>query len=90
MQIQSTAFGYRVSLQATLQLILTIITDLHQSSAGSNTLKLKLTLDGRPMAGKSQVLLGIVPLNTNLLVQSRTSTFPLLLIEADESKEILQ
>lgn len=53
-------------------------------------MELKLTLDGRLIAGKGQVLLGVIPLNTNLLVQSCYSTFSLLLIEADESNSILQ
>lgn len=92
LQITPTTFGYKTSLESTIRLML-ILSSQQVEQAGIdslNVLKLKLTLDGRPMGGKEQVLVGIIPLNTSLVVQSWKSTFPLLLFNATETIDNIQ
>ena len=48
-------------------------------------LKFKITLDGRPLGGRDQVAVGLVPLFGNFKAQSSKSVLPLILFNGKET-----
>jgi hypothetical protein len=88
--LQPTMMGKQVSLENVLKLIL-LMAQYNNIGPIPNKLQLKLTLDGRMIGGKSQVLVGIIPLNLGYNVQSEKSTFPLMIINgSDQDLKLLE
>ena len=52
-------------------------------------MELKISLDGRVLAGKQQILVGVIPILRNKSVKGHSSklVFPLMLVECPENEE---
>src|SRR5690554_1161649 len=85
--------GICVQMSNTINFICRIAGTLENASILQNEfeqLQLKITLDGKICGGKSQVLFGLIPLNSVLKVHSPFSSFLIALYEGKESKSELQ
>lgn len=79
--------GTQVKLKTILPFILQQYTSI-VSQQIPQKIQLKITLDGRPFAGRNQLLIGIVPLNVNTAkIQSEKNTFPLIIVDAEEKEQ---
>lgn len=62
--------GYQVNIRKVIQIILGIVKTFSKEELASNHLLFKLSIDGRFVSGKKEVLVGLIPMNMGFVVSS--------------------
>ena len=60
--------GYCINIRSTIELILTIVMLFGSGSILNNHLEFKVSLDGRNMNGRKEILVGLIPMNMGFVV----------------------
>jgi hypothetical protein len=89
---KSISGGTYFSLAASMRLLIELYGGGEAGGYVGNakTFKWKVSIDGRKIAGKSQVMCGITPMDFGLAVQSCYNTFPVAIVCGKEDVEFLR
>jgi hypothetical protein len=78
--------GWAVTLDSVIHCICNVLRKYKQKHS---ILELKISLDGRILAGKQQILVGVIPILRNKSIKGHSSklVFPLMLVECPENEK---
>ncbi len=82
--------GYHVSVARIIKLIIEIVQQFAPDTPLPDTLEFKVSLDGRIMHSKKEILVGLIPTNLSYVVQNEYSVFPIAIFTGDENFDFLK